>query len=148
MIKGAYRPLVKNGRFPAHGLVHEGKEAGYMVSIRIPLAQTALRCVLLEEVGPYGGEPLLHVDPRFFAQTTLCVYCWRRERQAMAVVLPQIIPLAQTAPTCVLLEEVYTFGDETETTRGLPCIFAQTTPSVYCWERAKKLKAIVLPFPT
>ena len=73
----------------------------------IPLAQTALTCVLLEEVVPYGGEPLLHGDPRFFAQTTLCVYCWRRERQAMAVILPQIIPLAQTAPTCVLLEKVY-----------------------------------------
>ena len=108
-----------------------------MVSIRIPLAQTALRCVLLEEVGPYGGEPLLHVDPRSLAQTTLCVYCWRRERQAMAVVLPQIIPLAQTAPTCVLLEEVYLPGDDTDTTRGPPGIFAQTTPGVYCWKRAR-----------
>ena len=106
-------------------------------SAYIPLAQTALRCVLLEEVVPYGGEPLLHGETRFFAQTTLCVYCWRRERQEMAVVLPQIIPLAQTAPTCVLLEEVYLPGDDTGTTRGPPGIFAQTTPGVYCWKRAR-----------
>ena len=111
----------------------------------IPLAQTALTCVLLEEVFPYGGMPELHDDIRASSRRPhhVCnaggVSSWRG-----AVTFPLNIPLAQTARACVLLEGVNPYDDESQLNDD-PHACSRRPHLVW---RARVRRTIFLPLPT
>ena len=115
--EGLVSPREK-GRIPPLGLFLEGggTDAEYMgASHKIPLAQTALMCVLLEEVFP--DMPLAQTAFMCVLLEEVFPYIPLAQTALMCVLLEEVfpyIPLAQIALMCVLLEEVFPNGGESQ----------------------------------